>query len=350
MQKRLIVCCDGTWQTLESTYPTNVVKIAQGVKTFDSRGIPQVIYYDEGLGNANKIDAFLGGSFAVGLSENVQQAYRFLCFNYDPGDEIYLFGFSRGAYTVRSLVGLMSCCGLVGRSHVRKTPEAYEIYRELDKATRIRKGKEFQQKYSYSQPAKITLLGCWDTVGSVGIPDIIPFWSLDRDINKKYGFHDTDLSPIIENAIHALSIDEDRKVFQPTFMQQKPENTKQRLRQVWFPGVHSSVGGGTQAYRGQSNITLSWMLDIIQNDFKLGLEFDRSQMEDSNAIDPLVNFSTANEATGIRKFVWKLTGIKLRDIETIDPEPIFHESVKKRWQGRSDYRPDNLKPFKTQFE
>ncbi|WP_204103257.1 MULTISPECIES: DUF2235 domain-containing protein [Spirulina sp. CCY15215] len=101
MQKRLIVCCDGTWQTLESAYPTNVVKIAQGIKTQDSQEIPQILYYDEGLGIENKVDSFFGGSFAVGLSKNVQDAYRFLCFNYDPGDEIYLFGFSRGAYTVR---------------------------------------------------------------------------------------------------------------------------------------------------------------------------------------------------------------------------------------------------------
>lgn len=350
MRKRLIICCDGTWQTLESAYPTNVVKIAQGVKTFDNQGISQVIYYDEGLGTANKVDSFLGGSFAVGLSENIQEAYHFLCLNYDPGDEIYLFGFSRGAYTVRSLAGLMSYCGLVDRSHIRRTPEAYEIYRELDRETRIRKGLEFQKKYSYPEPAKITLLGCWDTVGSVGIPDIVPFWSLDRDINKKYGFHDTSLSSIIENAIHALSIDEDRKVFQPTFMQQKPENTEQRLRQIWFPGVHASIGGGAQSYRGLSNAALLWMLDIIQNDFKLGLEFDLSKMEDINTIDPLASFSTALDATGMRKFVWWLTGIQLRDIEQIDPAPIFHESVKQRWQGRSDYRSDNLHPFRSQFE
>lgn len=350
MQERLIVCCDGTWQTLESAYPTNVVKIAQGIKTFDSQGMPQLVYYDEGLGTENKVDAILGGSFAVGLSKNVQEAYRFLCFNYDPGDEIYLFGFSRGAYTVRSLGGLISYCGLVRRSHIRRTPEAYEIYRELDSATRIRKGREFQQKYSYSEPAKITVLGCWDTVGSVGIPDILPFWSFDREINKKYGFHDTTLSAIVERALHALSIDENRQVFQPTFMQQKSENKEQQLRQIWFPGDHSSIGGGTRAYRGLSNAALLWAIDVIQNDFKLGLEFDLTQIEDGSTIDPLVNFSTARDATGVRKLIWQVTGIESRNIQRIDPNPIFHDSVKKRWQGRSDYRPDNLQPFRSRFE
>ncbi len=102
--KRLIVCCDGTWQQLNSNYPSNVIKIAQAVKSSASDGVPQIVFYDEGIGvESHKL---LGGVTGLGIDENIQDAYRFLCLNYEHGDEIYLFGFSRGAYTVRSLTGL----------------------------------------------------------------------------------------------------------------------------------------------------------------------------------------------------------------------------------------------------
>ncbi|NER78506.1 MAG: DUF2235 domain-containing protein, partial [Leptolyngbya sp. SIO1D8] len=98
--KRLIVCCDGTWQKLDSAYPTNVVKLAQAIKPLDKMGVQQVVYYDAGVGTGGGLDTLLGGGLGKGIDKNIEDAYLFLCLNYVSGDEIYLFGFSRGAYTV----------------------------------------------------------------------------------------------------------------------------------------------------------------------------------------------------------------------------------------------------------
>jgi uncharacterized protein (DUF2235 family) len=106
--KRLIVCCDGTWQSLANVDPTNVAKLARAVKLKSEKdNIPQILYYDDGVGTNGLIDRIMGGAFGKGLDLVIADAYRFLCMNYSIGDEIYFFGFSRGAYTVRSLAGLI---------------------------------------------------------------------------------------------------------------------------------------------------------------------------------------------------------------------------------------------------
>ena len=129
-KKRLIVCCDGTWQQLNSSYPSNVIKLAQAVKPMASDGVAQIVFYDEGIGaDSYKL---LGGVTGLGIDRNIQDAYRFLSLNYDSGDEIYLFGFSRGAYTVRSLAGMIYCSGLLDRPHITRASEAYELYRNRD--------------------------------------------------------------------------------------------------------------------------------------------------------------------------------------------------------------------------
>ena len=122
--KRLVVCCDGTWQDLESSYPSNVVKLTQGIKPIADDGTEQIVFYDAGIGTENQ--KLSGGAAGVGIDRNIQDGYRFLCLNYTPGDEIYLFGFSRGAYTVRSLAGMIHCSGLAKRHNVTNAAEAYE--------------------------------------------------------------------------------------------------------------------------------------------------------------------------------------------------------------------------------
>lgn len=179
--KRLVVCCDGTWQRLTSSYPTNVIKIAQAVKPVASDGTPQIVFYDEGIGTGDEFDKLLGGAFGWGIDQNIQDAYRFLCLNYIEGDEIYLFGFSRGAYTVRSLVGLIAYSGLLSRPNIRKTPEAYKIYRRRDIDPIHPEAQGFRQTYGERVP--IMLLGCWDTVGSLGIPDQFPLLPVDEGCN-----------------------------------------------------------------------------------------------------------------------------------------------------------------------
>lgn len=332
--KRLVVCCDGTWQQLTSSYPTNVVKIAQAVKPFANNRIPQIVFYDEGIGTGNEVDKLTGGVFGWGIDKNIQDAYRFLCLNYSEGDEIYLFGFSRGAYTVRSLAGLIYCSGLLSRTNIRSAPEAYNVYRDRDITPHHPEAQKF--RLSYGERVPIKLLGCWDTVGSLGVPDQIPFVPIDEWINAKYKFHDTELSPIIQNARHAVAVDELRKVYNVTPMQRTdhPESS-QVLRQVWFSGTHGCVGGGSQEQRGLSDIALQWMMNEVT---ELGLELDPTRVENGICPDHTIDFD--NELRGI----YKLTGQLLREVT--DNFDCLHESVKKRWRDQDDYRPENLLKFK----
>lgn len=283
--KRLIVCCDGTWQKLSSRYPTNVVKIAQAIKPQSTNGIPQIIFYDEGIGTGDKADKIFGGAFGWGIDQNIQDAYRFLCLNFEKGDEIYLYGFSRGAYTVRSLAGLINCSGLLTRNKIRQAPRAYELYREADIRPNASEAEYFRQTNGDRVPIKF--LGCWDTVGSLGVPDQIPWLPIDEWINEKYKFNDTSLSSIIQNARHAVAIDEIRKVFDVTPMIKSSKNLNQSLRQVWFPGEHGCVGGGTKEQSGLSDGALKWMIDESE---PFGLEFDQSAVLDGINPDPTIPF------------------------------------------------------------
>lgn len=322
--KRLIVCCDGTWQNLSSRYPTNVVKIAQAIKPQSTNEIPQIIFYDEGIGTGDKADRMFGGAFGWGIDQNIQDAYRFLCLNYEKGDEIYLYGFSRGAYTVRSLAGLIYCSGLLARNKIRQTPRAYELYRHPDIRPHDHEAIQFRLdnavRFKNEAGVPIKLLGCWDTVGSLGIPDQIPFLPVDEWINEKYKFHDTSLSLIIENAFHAVAIDEIRKVFDITLMVKSSQNPAQTLRQVWFPGDHGCVGGGTKEQSGLSDGALKWMIDESK---AFGLEFDEGAVLDGINLNPTIPFD--NTLKGISA----LTGRNLRTVS--DNWDDLHESVVKRY-------------------
>lgn len=342
IMKRLIVCCDGTWQKLENPYPTNVVKMAQAVKPIASDGAAQIVFYDPGIGTGNPVNKLFGGAFGKGIDRNIQNTYRFLCLNYVPGDEIYLFGFSRGAYTARSLAGMIYNSGLLSRPHIRKAPEAYCLYRDEVKPNDPQMI-EFRRKYGDRPP--ITLLMCWDTVGSLGIPDLLPLLPLDALVNNKYRFHDTTLSRIIENALHAVAIDERRKVFDVTPMTKSPKAPDQKLHQVWFAGNHGCIGGGSEAQRGLSDSPLQWTIETIRQ-LGLGLDLDPSTVLTGIQPDPNSDFSNAQLSPISRLAL--LTGTKLRD--TSDRFEDIHESVKQRWRDRPDYRPKNLEKHRTQLD
>ena len=256
--KRLVVCCDGTWNRPDQlsggvVSPTNVSKLAIGVAKVDSGGTRQLLYYHHGVGT-KRFERIRGGALGLGLSRNVRDCYRFLVENYEPGDQLYFFGFSRGAFTARSTVGLVRKAGILRPEHVGRIKDAYRLYRETgDKGhpngieSRI-----FRRMYSDEEP-DIHFVGVWDTVGSLGIPGL-----RGRLANKLWGFHDTALSSHVRFAYHALAIDEQRGPFQPTLWQQQAHAERQTLEQVWFTGVHSDVGGGYPE-PGLAEITLSWM-------------------------------------------------------------------------------------------
>ena len=174
-----------------------------------------------------------------GIDRNIQDAYRFLCINYSPGDEIYLFGFSRGSYTVRSLAGLLSHCGLLKREFLRDIPKAYENYRkraDRDSREMIELIPHCHPNAELDNRVPITLLACYDTVGSLGVPDHFHHIPIGKLVKRdRYAFHDTVLSDIIQHALHAVSVDENRETFSLTPMQKHPEFQGQTLYQVWFP-------------------------------------------------------------------------------------------------------------------
>jgi uncharacterized protein (DUF2235 family) len=273
----------------------------------------------------------LGGVTGLGIDQKIQDAYRFLCLNYLPGDEIYLFGFSRGAYTVRSLAGMLYCSGLLERPHITRAPEAYELYRNRDVKPKDRIAVDYRQTYGERVP--ITLLGCFDTVGSLGIPGLPAFKPLHEQLNKRYRFHDTTLNKSIQNGLHAVAIDEIREVFDVTPMKKNPDAENQRVIQVWFPGEHGCVGGGTKEHSGLSDAALQWMMDATGK-LGLGLEFDPSVIP--TGINPNPECDFKNDPG-----IFKLAGIKYREVSDAVIDDL-HESVIKRWQSRKDYRPKNL--------
>ena len=252
--KRLVVCCDGTWNKPDNVAITNIEKIARTIQT-DAKAcddVQQLVLYVGGVGIGYKLDRLLGGAFGSGLFNNVKTAYRFLALNYEPGDEIFVFGFSRGAYTARSLVGMIGLVGLLTRRSLiaDKLPEAVNRYQRRGPAGRPfgASNEEFKRDFCHPQtPTKF--LGVFDTVGALGVPGTMP---------KDHQFHDIRLGDSVLCARQALAIDDRRITFEPCLWD-VPVSMAARVKQVWFPGGHSDVGGGARA-RALSDTALLWMV------------------------------------------------------------------------------------------
>lgn len=264
--RRLVTCSDGTWKSSESETRTNVYYVSRAILPRAPDGVEQLVLYDAGVGaEGSFVDRISGGAFGKGLDDNILDAYRFFVDNYEEGDRLYLFGFSRGAYTARSAVGLIRKCGILRREHADRIEEAYELYRRRDDHVDGPAARAFRERYSRPTP-KIAFLGVWDTVGALGIPLLGLRWLTRR----KYQFHDTELSGIVEKAFHAVSIDERRGPFRPTLWSETPK-PDQIVEQTWFPGVHSDIGGGYEE-RGLADVTFAWM--VTRAELYGGLAFD----------------------------------------------------------------------------
>jgi len=333
--KRLVLCCDGTWNSADQERngvpaPTNVVKLAYRVAKRDAATL-QVIYYDQGVGTGNFFDRLTGGAFGDGVEANICDAYRFLIGNYDPGDEIYLFGFSRGAYTVRSIGGMIRKCGILARPCVKHYHAAIELYRDGRHPDQPGPAK-FRRDYSISgaEPIPVRMIGAWDTVGALGIP-LRGFRSLTH---ARYQFHDTELSDIVQYACHALAIDEHRAPFAPTLWTHKAK-TGQQVEQVWFCGAHGDIGGG-HAETGLSDIALDWMLGKARS---AGLAFDSQAL----AAYPL-HGNPLGKLHDSKTGLYRLTVGIDRAIGG-DPTQSLHPSVRQRWEGDASYRPASLRNY-----
>lgn len=330
--KRLVVCCDGTWQRLASPFPTNVERIAQAIKSEASNGVAQLIYYHEGIGTWDKIDKMLGGAFGIGIDQHIQLAYLFLALNYDPGDEVYFFGFSRGAYTVRSLAGMLNRCGLVTEQNIRRIPDAYRLYRYPKDLTDKQRSEISEFRAERAQSCEIRLLSCFDTVGALGVPNQIPWLPVDKLLNERLRFHDTTISSIVRHALHACAIDERRKPFNVTPMMRNWSLSEQSVDQMWFVGDHGSIGGGDPEKLELSNITLQWTLTRIK-ELGLGLELGFSAQPEIGKTDPLRKFKP--DIAGI----YQATGFINRIVGQGDS---IHDSALRRFIEATQYRPTTL--------
>lgn len=283
MNKNIIICSDGTGNTAYKNRGTNVFKVFEAVDVnghkWQKELKPQVAIYDDGVGAQSfKLFRILGGAFGWGLSRNVKQLYRELSRVYEPGDDIYVFGFSRGAFTVRTLVGLIAECGLPRpKAHnnekelAKLVKNAYSKYRQRHKALLSHlflKPKPWIENNFYTE-IPIKFVGVWDTVDAVGLPFDEATWLWNKLIYR-FTFDDKRLYKKVAKACHAISLDDERKTFHPQLWDEKEEETD-RIEQVWFSGVHSNVGGGYPK-QGMSLVPLHWMMSKAHKEGQ-GLRF-----------------------------------------------------------------------------
>ncbi len=272
--KRLVVCCDGTWNKPDNETVTNVEKIARTVQTDPpaAGGVQQLVYYISGVGTSSyEADRLLGGAFGFALFQHVIACYRFLAQYYEPGEEIFIIGFSRGAYTARSLGGMIATVGLLTRIALveERLPEAVHLYQRTKMPAGEIGESTDEFKHDHCHAAKVTFLGVFDTVGALGVPGFE--WKTPK-------FHNVQLSDQVLCARQALAIDETRMKFAPTFweapsapgVESGPVTEDPRVKQVWFEGDHSDIGGG-HPETGLSDTTLLWM---AKEAHAAGLVFD----------------------------------------------------------------------------
>jgi uncharacterized protein (DUF2235 family) len=324
--KRIVVCCDGTWNRPDAKSPTNVVKLARAVAEHDGE-TRQVCCYHAGVGT-KRFERVRGGGFGWGLSRNVRDCYRFVVENYDPGDELFLFGFSRGAYTARSTVGLIRNAGILRRENAERIRDAYDLYRGRGDALHPRgaEATRFRGSYSHDEIA-VRFVGVWDTVGALGIPGVPKFLS-----GRLWAFHDTELSSKVELAYQALAIDERRRPFVPSLWHRKVDDANV-LEQVWFAGVHSDVGGGYPDC-SLADVSLSWMADKAR---AAGLALAPDQLVVSPKIDGTLHDS-------FKPLYWLLLP-HTRPLADPAKPPTGHVAVASTARVRRDYSPANLETY-----
>ncbi|MGB0661838.1 MAG: DUF2235 domain-containing protein [Mangrovicoccus sp.] len=388
--KRIAIFCDGTWNKREGQIRTNIVRMWESLARSDGEN-DQITIYIPGVGLTDHEDEavighagdnpaklgktelnsleeaslkFGGGAFGWGLDRKVLIAYKFLAQNYEAGDQVYVFGFSRGAYTARSLLGLVRNCGLPRDCDDDTLSLAMALYRSdhpdyapnTDKMRKIRawlsprvstdaKDQAQRPANSMCQPMNIAYLGVCDTVGALGVPAALD--NLAAFFNRKYRFHDTKLSGMIHSARQVVSIDDRRVTYEPSlFDQGKLQELndisvaeEDPFQQMWFPGTHGCVGGGMpEDERGICNASLQWMVAGAEAQ---GLVFDQEKLAayaDTEAIGPLT--STAHKPGFADKLTLKLFPSWWRP--EIPAADATSDLVEARWKALPKYRPEPI--------
>jgi len=380
MPKNIVVLSDGTGQDGGKGHDSNIYKL---YRMLEDRTENQIVYYDQGLGTDWR--RISGNAFGVGFSKNLVQCYRFIFENYNAGDKIFLFGFSRGAATVRSLASFIHYFGILTKSRTTLIAEAFKLYgtgdkpriqedetvleedtRKLlqkltDRGIQTDKDASYQQykalrkdlndkanQFTIAHPnmwAEVEFLGVWDTVPALGV---VPLAGLNMVVDRlpwwRHSFHDFALHRSVRNAYQALSIDDNREWFLPTIWNQYGDENKQKIKQVWFSGSHTDVGGG-YAEAGLSDIALEWMVQsAVSHGIRLYFgakkywNFCIAPDETDVFHPPRGGFGRVFKA-GSRDKVWDK-----KAVDSFGP-PVLHESVIKRARQDSNYRPWILKNY-----
>lgn len=384
--RRLIFCFDGSWSKLSNAHPTNVVLVAESIAAIDNQGIQQIVYYDEGVGTG-KTDRLTGGAFGVGLETKMRNAYRFLIFNYRPDDEVFIFGFSRGAFTAMSFVGFLRVAGVLTVSNAQQIDEALAIYKR-NKATvdddpaEVRKFRAtyspqvaideadllWRRQHGFDMTGTTILsvryLGVWDIVDSLGLPVFLG--PLARFYNQRYSFYNARLSKTVDSARHAVATDEGRILFTPRLWTNVETLNADKgvaaaldsapYQQHWFPGDHGSIGGGGEDI-SLSNISLAWVL-AGATQAGLKVEFgDRSRIVNlaGDYRGPLINTPLRGWLAHLlfRLERWLLGASR----KTPDDVAWVSPAAKRRWLAdpaslpeRKPYRPRTLAPLGTEID
>lgn len=356
---RIAIFCDGTWNSPDTPETTHVHKLQKAVLNDPGKG--QVSVYFPGIGTDDRFDGPVerfakkwgGGAFGWGLDEKVKQAYQFIAQAYSAGDEIYLFGFSRGAYTARSVAGMIRKCGIVRDTTPAGINAAWALYRKRGRRNHPdtlhirRERRALSPEFATSEAdlawrrddsrlVDIAYLGVWDTVGARGVP-VAVLGPVAAVWNSRYKFHDMALSSLVRSARHAVALDEQRVFYAPTLWTNldgtsglnrgRDDDPHRPYQQVWFVGNHAIVGGSGKC-QALAAYTLLWIMEGAT-----GLELDPVAIFPPTPPLALIDAAECGPRTGwFRK--WR-SGPRKR-YQT-------HPSVFERYDGRTDYRPGSLK-------
>ena len=314
MSKNIVIFSDGTGQEGGEGNNTNIYKI---FNMLEDRTHRQITYYDRGLGTGWR--KLSGNAVGAGISKNIKECYQFIFENFNSGDHVYLFGFSRGAATVRSLSGFIHEFGVLPKSRPELIDKAWKIYKTDNEGKRREKAAVFLRQH-HNMWLRIKFLGVFDTVAALGIPNKKISRLMDKIPFMQHKFHNLNLCESVENAYQALAIDDERKTFHPMIWNLGVKE-HQNMEQVWFSGVHTDIGGGYEEQH-LSDISLQWMLQkAISNGIHIYANNKvRLRMD--------VNGKMHDPFKGIKGIIWK------RKIRSWNNEkngaPTIHKTVLQR--------------------
>ncbi len=339
MAKQIVVCMDGTWN--DPVARTNVYRLFQMLPGDErlveedgpirshlaKRGDALAAFYIESIGNGGRTQGLLGGTQGIGLHDCMIDAYLLVSQVYERGDKIWLFGFSRGAWAARCLGAFIARSGLIPAANADgddAADQAEQVWLNYKEGRGVKRGGRF---WKHNDETPIRMIGVWDTVGELGVPEFNGLHLVDRDELRYLKFTDRELSPRVEHGRQALAIDEERADLPPTLWDER-----EGIKQVWFPGAHGDVGGGYENH-GLADAALEWMVEEV-NDLAAGLHLAPGQLSEALAADPLED---RHDET--RSPVWRTRPSKEREVPD-DAE--LHPGVLQRLRERADYRPRGL--------